>query len=486
MKFIQINREFMVQHAQEFLDILSGWKYVQWTKDNLLFELPKKWELSFAVYSDDKLIGFCIGSNKIKSSYYLHLFFVSEHARGRQLGAKMFDHIQNIARKNNLTKIEFRCPESNTSGLDFYAKMNCKITSKIQDEISGNEADCYHEYDLYPKGKSYTIAEIGNNHNGSLEKALQLIDASATTGAEAVKFQSFRGIDIVSPRVRADEYKGWDVKNFEFWYQFIDTIALKLEDHQTVIDYTNKLGLDFITTPTSPYIVEFLETLKGIKAYKVASMDLNNFPLLNAIAKTGKEVIMSTGMGTMEEVHKAVEILKNNKLSILHCVSDYPLDPDQSHLTNILELKKAFPDHTIGFSDHSLGHELSIAARCMGALVFEKHITLDRKDPNPAEHHFAMEPGEFKDLVSWLRHIDNNLNETGFRRSETEQVNKFKYRRSYHFKDNFSKGHQIELNDLTLVRPGDGIGEDQIKNFVGRKLKTDVAAFDPCLMIQLE
>ena len=145
--------------------------------------------------------------------------------------------------------------------------------------------------------KSYIIAEIGNNHNGSLGKALELIDAAAKAGVDAVKFQSFRGIDIVSPKVKADEYKGWDVKNFEFWYQFLDTIALKLEDHQKVIDYTKSKNLDFITTPTSPYIVEYLEKLKGIKAYKIASMDLNNFPLLHAVAKTKKEILMSTGMG---------------------------------------------------------------------------------------------------------------------------------------------------------------------------------------------
>ena len=156
---------------------------------------------------------------------------------------------------------------------------------------------------------SYIISEIGNNHNGDLKKALKLIDASYNAGVDAVKFQTFRGIDIVSPKVKADEYKGWDVKGFEFWHQFLDTIALKLEDHQAVIDYTNSKGIDFITTPTSPYIVDFLETLNGIKAYKVASMDLNNIPLLQAIAKTGKEVIMSTGMGEIKDVETAVEIL---------------------------------------------------------------------------------------------------------------------------------------------------------------------------------
>ncbi len=330
--------------------------------------------------------------------------------------------------------------------------------------------------------KSYIISEIGNNHNGNLEKAIQLIDESFNAGVDAVKFQTFRGIDIVSPKVKADEYKGWDVKGFEFWYQFLDTIALKLEDHQAVIDYTNSKGIDFITTPTSPYIVDFLETLKGIKAYKVASMDLNNIPLLQAIAKTDKEVIMSTGMGDMIDITRAVEILKNKKLSILHCVSDYPLDPSKAYLNNIIELKNCFPNYDIGFSDHSLGHELCIAARCLGAMIFEKHITLDRKDPNPAEHHFALEPNEFKVLVNWLKHIDNNLNSEGFLRSENEKINKFKYRRSYHYKHDLNCGAIITIEDLALVRPSDGISDNDLDKVCGKSLIVNVKAFDPCLI----
>lgn len=328
--------------------------------------------------------------------------------------------------------------------------------------------------------KSYIISEIGNNHNGSVEKAIAMIDASKEANVDAVKFQSFRGIDIVSPKVKADEYKGWDVKNFEYWYQFLDSITLKLDDHQQVIDYTNNLGLGFITTPTSPFIVDYLEKLKGIKAYKIASMDLNNTPLLEAVARTKKEIIMSTGMGEMQEVHRAVEIFKNHKLSVLHCVSDYPLDPDKAFLNNITVLKQNFPKLDIGFSDHSLGHELCVAARCLGAVVFEKHITLDREDPNPAEHHFSMEPEEFKELVKWIRHIDINLSTAGFSRTETEKENRLKYRRSYHYNADFKKGEQISVDKLSFVRPGDGIDNEELLKFIGKPLNKDVKAYDPC------
>jgi len=333
---------------------------------------------------------------------------------------------------------------------------------------------------------AYIIAEVGNNHNGSLNKALRLVAASAEAGADAVKFQSFRGIDIVSPTVRADEYEGWNAKDFEYWYQFLDSIALSLADHQVMIDETKRLGMDFITTPTSPEIVDQLEALQGIRAYKIASMDLNNIPLIEAVARTDKEVILSTGMGEMDEIQRAVAILNRPRLSILHCVSDYPLDPDQAFLNNIAILRDEFPQFRIGFSDHSLGHELCIAARCVGALTFEKHITLSRDDPERAEHHFSLEPPEFKELVSWLRCMDRNLGNPAFMRSPKESANKAKYRRSYHYKAAYPKGQTIGKELLSFVRPGDGIQQDDLPLLLGKQLARDVEAYDPCLLSDIE
>jgi N,N'-diacetyllegionaminate synthase len=481
MKFIQLSRSFIETNSNELLALLSGWSYLNWTKENLLYELPNKWELSYAFYINDELAGFFIGSTKIEGTFYMHLLYVGDTHRRKLIGNYLFNQIKRLAKKHQLHKIEFRCPESNISALKFYQREGCEIITKLKDEVSGSEADYYLRYTLNVPHMSYIIAEIGNNHNGQLDKAIALIHQSFKAGVDAVKFQSFRGIDIVSPRVKANEYKGWDVGTFEYWYEFLDTIALKLEDHQAVIDETRRLGMDFITTPTSPYIVSYLEKLEGIAAYKIASMDLNNFPLLHALATTKKPLLISTGMGELIEVEKAVRILKNNPLTILHCVSDYPLNPSMACLGNISTLRNHFPDYTIGFSDHSLGHELCVAARCLGATVFEKHITLDRNDPSPAEHHFALMPDEFKILVDWLRHVDSNFYKTGFQRSDSEQINKLKYRRSYHFNANYPKGEIITLQHVTLVRPGDGLDEDGLQNIVGKPLVTAVNAFDPCL-----
>lgn len=329
--------------------------------------------------------------------------------------------------------------------------------------------------------KVYVIAEIGNNHNGSVSKALEMIDMSAEAGVDAVKFQSFRGLDIVSPRVPASAYPGWNVKDKTWWYEFLDTIALPLENHQEIIDYAHKKGVDFITTPVSPYIVEYLEKLSGIDAYKVASMDLNNHGLLQAMANTTKPVIMSTGMGHVSEVDKAVEMLGDRDIGVLHCVSDYPLQAEDAYLNNINVLRSRFEGKEIGFSDHSLGHELVIAAVAMGAKIIEKHVTLDRDDPSPAEHHFSMEPSELTEMVQWIRALDKNFGQTGWGRSAKESQDGHQaYRRSFHYNKKLSKGHKVSTDDLVFLRPGTGIDYSELNNVIGQYLICDVDEYQPC------
>ncbi len=330
--------------------------------------------------------------------------------------------------------------------------------------------------------KTYIIAEIGNNHNGSVGKAIEMIDMVAEAGADAVKFQSFRGLDIVTPKVRADEYPGWNVRGYEYWYQFLDSIALPLSDHQKVINHAHNCGLDFITTPVSTAIVDLLENMSGIDTYKVASMDLNNFGLLQAIAATDKKVILSTGMGALDEIDQAVDILTKKNLSILHCVSDYPLDPANAALNNLNLLKERFPEAQLGFSDHSLGHELIIAAVATGARVIEKHITLDRNDPNPAEHHFALEPDEFATMIKWVRAIDNNFSISEWQRSPEEKKGLLRFRRSFHYNHDLASGQVVSENDLLFTRPGGGIGYKELSALVGRPLREKREAYAPCLI----
>jgi N,N'-diacetyllegionaminate synthase len=333
---------------------------------------------------------------------------------------------------------------------------------------------------------TYIIAEIGNNHNGSVSKAIELIDMSAEAGVDAVKFQTFRGLDIVSPTVPASAYSGWQVKDWEFWYQFLDTIALPIDDHQEVIDHAKKRGVDFITTPVSPDIVSILENFTGITAYKLASMDLNNFGLIRAIKATEKPVIMSTGMGDFVEVEQAVRLFGEKDLSILHCVSDYPLDPINAGLSNINVLRQRFGHATIGFSDHSLGHELTVAAVTMGARLIEKHVTLDRNDPEKAEHHFALEPDELAEMVRWIRAVEVSLKPTDWVRSPNEADGRQLFRRSFHYNKTLSAGHMVTEKDLAFIRPGIGIGYSDLHSVIDKRLRADRQAYSPCLVSDVE
>ncbi len=333
---------------------------------------------------------------------------------------------------------------------------------------------------------TYIIAEIGNNHNGSIEKAKLLVNEAVNSGADAIKTQSFRGLDIVTPEVLMSDLPDWDDGKFKYWYQFIEDFALPLENHQELIDYTNSFNIDFITTPVSVEILDELESLKGIRAYKLASMDLTNRNLILEMSKTAKPIIISTGMGSMKEIRDAIHILRKSDLTILHCISDYPLNPLNAHLNNIKILKERYKNFKIGFSDHSLGHELSVAAVSLGAEVIEKHFTLNRNDEERAEHHMSMEPKDFLELTQWIRALDKNLSQNAWGRSKLEVSNKLQYRRSFHYKYSLPSGHKVSLKDLTFVRPCDGIGYDHIQDILDTRLIKSVKPFDPCLLEDFE
>jgi len=334
--------------------------------------------------------------------------------------------------------------------------------------------------------KIYIIAEIGNNHNGCVSKAKKLIDVAKEAGVDAVKFQSFRGKDIVATNVMVSDYPSWDNGKFKFWHEFLDSIALPLNSHQELINYAMSNGLDFITTPVSPKIIEFLEDLSDIKSYKIASMDLTNIDLLYALSKTKKELILSTGMGSLDEVKKAYNIIKSNKLSILHCISDYPLNPENANLSNIKFLTDTFPDVRIGFSDHSLGHELSLLAINCGARVIEKHITLDRNDKQKAEHHFSLEPLELKCLVKWIRIQEKIINQHSWLRSQNEKKLTTLYRRSFRYNKDLKKNQTLSIDDIVFIRPGDGVGMEDRDKIIGKKLKMNRKKNQPCLLKDVE
>ncbi|MGI8952504.1 MAG: N-acetylneuraminate synthase family protein [Chitinophagaceae bacterium] len=318
------------------------------------------------------------------------------------------------------------------------------------------------------KEEVFIIAEIGNNHNGDKEAAKKLIDIAYDAGVDAVKFQTFRGIDIVTPLVKANEYEGWDTKGFEYWSDFLNSIALPLEDHEEVFNYAKNKGLICFSTPESPRMVDFLEHL-NVQLYKVASMDINNIQLLRRLAQTKKPIIISSGMAERKDIETALLILRENQVVVMHCISDYPTEYKNVNLLSIKYIKEKF-NVEVGFSDHSLGIDVTIASILLGARVIEKHITYSRAAEKKAEHHFSLEPSEFKLLVNGIRNVEAALGSYDLVRSSNEKVNKLKYRRSLHVNKDLSAGHILTHDDISVLRPATGATPSDYDFYIGKKL----------------
>lgn len=325
--------------------------------------------------------------------------------------------------------------------------------------------------------KVFIVAEIGNNHNGDIETAKRMIDAAVDAGADAVKIQSFRGIDIITPNIPASEYPAWNVTEYTYWADFLDSIALPMDKHEAFFLYARERGIQAFSTPTSSKIVDMLEELDA-PFYKIASMDITNLPLLRRVARTQKPVILSTGMGDRPQIEAAVQCFDKNLLLIMHCVSDYPLDYRNANLRSIQYLARAY-GCPVGFSDHSLGYDLDIAAVACGARAIEKHITLSRQTDKKVEHHFALEPRELRELVGKIRDIEAALGSEEVELSDNEKTYRFKALRSLHVASDLPRGHVLGSDDVLVLRPGDGTAPETYDLFIGKKLSRDMKAWEP-------
>jgi N-acetylneuraminate synthase/N,N'-diacetyllegionaminate synthase len=325
----------------------------------------------------------------------------------------------------------------------------------------------------------FIVGEIGMNHDGSKEKAKELIQMAAEAGVQAVKFQTFRALDIINPTLSADYDKDEPVPDhFKFFYEYIAQFELRYEWHDELIAFARDKGLIFISTPCSFEAIDFLAS--RIPAFKVASMDLNNLPLLRKMGSQQKPVILSTGIGTFSEIEDAFYALKEGgaeNICILHCVSNYPAKPDELNLRNITTLKEVF-EVPVGFSDHSTGIAISIAAVALGANIIEKHITMSRETPGP-DHYFAMEPRDLRDLVAGIREVELSLGRSSRILDQKEKEKAYTYRRSILVRRDMKQGEIIKATDLEIIRPGSGIPPVQIDNVVGMELKEDVCAYTP-------
>ena len=331
-------------------------------------------------------------------------------------------------------------------------------------------------------GRVIIIAEAGVNHNGDIVMAKKLIDAGVAAGVDYVKFQTFKADKLVSRDAKKADYQSKNIgDDDDSQYNMLKKLELSHEDHLELMKYCADKKIKFFSTAFDVEGVHYLNDL-GLELFKVPSGEITNYPYLKAIASFNKPVILSTGMCTEAEIKDAVEVLSveglpKEKISILHCNTEYPTPMKDVNLKAMLSIKRDFGVE-VGYSDHTLGIEVPIAAVAMGAVIIEKHFTLDRTLPGP-DHVASLEPEELHDMVKAIRNIEMAISGSGIKEpSESEIKNIAIARKSIHVKNDLLKGHILTENDLIALRPGDGISPMRWNNIIGKKLTTDKKGFD--------
>jgi N-acetylneuraminate synthase/N,N'-diacetyllegionaminate synthase len=335
--------------------------------------------------------------------------------------------------------------------------------------------------------KSIIIAEAGVNHNGDLNLAKQLIDVAADAGADYVKFQTFKAEKLVSKEAKKAEYQS---KNFleedDSQFGMLKKLELSEEDHYTLQKYAKEKQIKFLSTGFDEESVDFLDQM-GMDLFKIPSGEITNYPYLKHIAQKGKAVVLSTGMSTKAEIKEAIDVLlmfgvSKDELTVLHCTTEYPAPLAEVNLKAMVGIGEEF-GVKIGYSDHTPGVEVPIAAVALGATVIEKHFTLDRALPGP-DHKASLEPGELMYMVQCIRNIELALGSPEKVVTPSEEKNRAVARKSIFLSKDQKKGHKLMEGDLVMKRPGSGISPMQVEQLVGKELLADVKA-DTMLQYEL-
>lgn len=319
----------------------------------------------------------------------------------------------------------------------------------------------------------FIIAEAGVNHNGSLELAKKLIDVASKAGADAVKFQSFKAENLVTKKAEKAEYQIKNMNSEESQFQMIKNLELDYKDHNLLKTYAESKNIMFLSSPFDLESIELLNNL-GMEIYKIPSGEITNIPYLRKIGSLKKKVILSTGMATLGEIENAINILQDNgtdDITVLHCNTEYPTTMENVNLTAMNTIKKAFKVD-IGYSDHTLGIEVPIAAVALGARVIEKHFTLDKNMIGP-DHKASLEPSELSDMVKAIRNIEVALGNGIKAPTESEIKNKDVARKSIVAKRYIKKGETFTVDNLNIKRPGNGISPLFWDYILGKTAKKD-------------
>lgn len=331
--------------------------------------------------------------------------------------------------------------------------------------------------------KVFVIAEAGVNHNGRLDLALRLIEAAHAAGADAVKFQTFRAEDVVTPTARTADYQRVNT-GASSQFEMIKALELDEAAHRELVRHSERVGIEFFSTPFSLEAVDQLVAL-GVRRIKLPSGEITNRPLLEKAASTTLPLLMSSGMATLEEVRTAVGWITDHwqaighaaspqALVLMHCTSAYPAPASTLNLKAIATMAHAFP-WPVGYSDHSEGIEAAVAATALGATAIEKHLTLDKALAGP-DHRASADANEFAAMVRAIRQVESMLGDGVKRPDAIEADTRDVARRSVVTTRSLPAGHVLVQADLVLRRPGSGIAPDQWQALQGRRLAQDVPA----------
>lgn len=317
------------------------------------------------------------------------------------------------------------------------------------------------------------IAEAGVNHNGDLDLAKKLVDAAKNAGVDIIKFQTFISENVISKNAKKADYQKVNSVKEESQLEMVKKLELTFNEFIELNEYCKSKNIEFLSTAFDFDSIEFLDNL-GMKRWKIPSGDITNLPYLMKIAKLNKPVILSTGMSTMDDIRSAVNSLKDNgagELTVLHCTTEYPTPYNDVNLKAMLTIKDEFGEQ-IGYSDHTTGIEVPIAAVALGAKVIEKHFTLDRNMEGP-DHKASLEPDELKAMVDSIRNIESALGDGIKQPAESEKKNMAIARKSIIAKKDIKAGEVFTEENLTVKRPGDGISPMKWFDVIGKVATRD-------------
>ncbi len=318
----------------------------------------------------------------------------------------------------------------------------------------------------------YIIAEAGVNHNGSYELACKLVDAAKAAGVDCIKFQTFKSENLVSNSAQKAEYQK-NTTGEGSQVDMLKKLELSYEDFRALKDYCDKVGICFLSTPFDFDSIEFLNSI-DMPFWKIPSGEVTNYPYLVALAKTGKPIVMSTGMCDLLEIQDAINVLRENgtkDIRLLHCNTEYPTPYEDVNLRAMQAMRDAF-GLAVGYSDHTKGIEVPIGAVALGATVIEKHFTLDRNMEGP-DHKASLEPDELAKMVTSIRNIEKALGNGDKTPSPSEKKNITVARKSIVAAKKIKFGESITEDDITVKRPGSGINPMRWNEVLGTKAVRD-------------